>query len=421
MGGPGHARTNATVGREEAASRHGVVLYLAKDCGSYSCVSKMAGIRRYCLSRGWDAEWIYRPSYSAAELAAIVARHRPIGCVADGVSGPIRLPPRLFRGIPLSCIGYPRGTTGDHPNFHFDAAAIAKSAFLELSANRPPCYAAVGCWVPMLWSRRRIGAFRAVARAAAAKCRVFSAKPRPADESPDDFARRLALWLASLPMHCAVFAVSDETAALVVRAAHAAHRAIPGSLTLLSVDNFQDICEKADPPISSIQLDFERLGYIAAKAVGEMLDSRKAAAAENPMENPLSAGPGSIAGPLLVVRRKSTAGRGRHEKFIIDAVEAIRAGACDGLSAAALIARYPVSKRLFTMRFREATGHSVLDEITHVRLEKACELLARTDTPVAAVADFCGFGSYQAADWLFRKRFGLSMGAWRAANAAPRA
>ena len=389
---------------DKAAQHSGVVLYLAKDSGSHSCVAKMAGIRRYCLSRGWNAKWVYRPDFPSAELAAIIGQYRPAGCVVDGVSGPIRLPPRLFRGIPLSCIGYPRGTTGDHPNFHFDAAAIAKSAFLELSTNRPPCYAAVGCWWPMLWSRRRVGAFQGIVRAAGAECLVFPIRPRIVGESPDDFAGRLAPWLSSLPEHCAVFAVSDETAALVVRAAHAALRGIPRSLTLLSVDNFRDICEEADPPISSIQLDFERIGYLAAKAL-----EGNAAGKTGESE--------STAGPLLVVRRKSTSGRGRHEKFIMEAVEAIRAEACDGLSAADLIARYPVSKRLFTMRFREATGHSVLDEILHVRLAKAFTLLLRTRTPICEIPRLCGFSCYRTLDALFRSRFGMSMRGWRKRNA----
>ena len=196
-----------------ALPQPGVVLYLTEDSGSHSCVAKMAGIRRYCHSRGWEAEFVFRKAFTPAELAAVLGRYRPVGCVVDGVSGPIARPPRLFRGIPLSCIGYPRGTTGDHPNFHFDAATIAKSAFLELSTNRPPCYAVVGCWCPMLWSRRRVRAVRDVVAAAGATCHVFPIRPRTVGESPDDFADRLAPWLTALPEHCAIFSVNDETAA----------------------------------------------------------------------------------------------------------------------------------------------------------------------------------------------------------------
>ena len=91
----------------------------------------------------------------------------------------------------------------------------------------------------------------------------------------------------------------------------------------------------------------------------------------------------------------------------MDAVEMIRREACDGLSAADLAARFPFTRRLFDMRFREAVGRSPLDEILHVRLEKAQALLSGTDTPVMALPDFCGFSSDRALDNLFRTRYGI--------------
>ena len=117
-----------------------------------------------------------------------------------------------------------------------------------------------------------------------------------------------------------------------------------------------------------------------------------------------------------MVRRKSTSGRGRHEKFVVDAIDMIRREACDGLSPASLIARFPVSKSLFNLRFREATGHSVLDEITHVRLEKATTLLARTDAPIGSVPALCGFACDRTLDAVFRSRFGMGMRQWRKRN-----
>ena len=363
---------------------------------------KLAGIRRYCAARGWDVVTVDRADSTPEALPEILRRHSPVGCVVDGTGLLVALPPFLFRGLPVSYVGYPSDMAGSRPNFRFDTNAIAQTAFRELSTGMPSCYAAVGFPNPLVWSRARVRAFRNAVRASGAQCLVFPAKPHFVREPWEAFVERLAPWLAKLPEHCAVFAVSDETASLVTRAAAVARRPIPWSLTLLSVDNFADICESASPPISSIQLDFERMGFIAARSLdGDGSDAESIA--------PI--------GPLLTVRRKSTSGRGRHEKFILDAVEAIRREACDGLSAAALIGRYPVSKRLFTLRFREATGHSVLDEILHVRLEKAFTLLAQTDTAIGAIPRLCGFNCDRTLDALFRSRFGMSMRAWRKKNA----
>jgi transcriptional regulator GlxA family with amidase domain len=121
-------------------------------------------------------------------------------------------------------------------------------------------------------------------------------------------------------------------------------------------------------------------------------------------------------GPLCVLRRESTRGRGRRDPRILEAAEMIRREASEGLTAAALAKRFGCSRRLFEIRFREAMGHSVLDEILHVRLEHAQALLAHGDMPVAAVADFCGFGSERQMRRIFLASTGMSPREWRRTN-----
>ena len=376
----------------------------------------MSGIRRYCLSRGWDAELVFREDFPDVELSGILNRPGLVGCVVDGVSNNVNLPPRRFQDIPVTYIGYMRGKTGTRPNFHFNTEAIVETAFRELAASMPPCYAAVGHNRPFRWSRQRVHAFRDIVRASGSKCFTFSSQGYSGDGAWEGFVARLAPWLAKLPEHCAVFAVSDQVAVQVARAARVAARHIPRSLTLVSVDNFKELCESTEPPISSIQLDFERAGFLAARALGETIH----AAPKVPVVPTVPAVPTTSApiliDPLLVVRRKSTSGHGRHEKFIAEAVEIIRREACAGLTVQQLLERFPHSRRNFERRFREARGHSVLDEILSVRLEAATSLLAQTNTAIGAIPDMCGFQSYRALDFHFRSRFKMGMGSWRKRN-----
>ena len=101
------------------------------------------------------------------------------------------------------------------------------------------------------------------------------------------------------------------------------------------------------------------------------------------------------------------------------AVEIIRREACDGLTVAKLASRLPGSRSLLDIRFREAMGHSVFDEILQVRLERVFDLLRQPETPISAIADLSGFGSLRALDKLFRSRFGCSLRAWRKRYAQP--
>ena len=86
------------------------------------------------------------------------------------------------------------------------------------------------------------------------------------------------------------------------------------------------------------------------------------------------------------------------------------------LTAAMLAARFPVSRKHFERRFREAIGHSVLDEILNIRLENVTAYLLRRDIAIDTIAGRCGFGSEIELRRLFRRRFGMSMTAWRARN-----
>ena len=77
----------------------------------------------------------------------------------------------------------------------------------------------------------------------------------------------------------------------------------------------------------------------------------------------------------------------------------------------------PAGDSLFVeLRFREAFGHSILDEIQNVRMEKVQFLLAKTDTPIAAIAAFCGYKTDIALRKAFRLQTGMSLADWRKAN-----
>ena len=119
-------------------------------------------------------------------------------------------------------------------------------------------------------------------------------------------------------------------------------------------------------------------------------------------------------GPLRVVRRASTlitgeSGIGKSEA----ALELIQKEACAGLTAGRVTSLFACSRVYAEMRFRRATGQSILEAIQAVRLERAKELLRNPDQQIKAIADFCGFKSQNALCKFFRKKTGMTMSAWR--------
>ena len=426
---------------------------------------RLAGIRRFAKAQGWDVATLSPEEASPGRVRRELKRLCPIGCIAECWLARHDLPPSVFGAVPVVYFNpMERPKWRGAASVGCDEAAVARAAFDELSAGLPPAYAAVDDGPPGggLWARERIAAFRALCRKEGRECDVF---PKRDGEGPAARATRLAAWVAALPPRCAIFAVNDLAAAEVAKALAAAGRSLPRSATLVGVDAAEIPADGLpSSTISSVKLDFEFSGYLAAKAIafatnegprcarndGSRKRERKSAACaanEKPRMSSFAPQPhssfggnaatlhcgaaassfapeahpslvapplgGATFGPLLVERRQSTRGRGRREPWVLEAVDMIRHEACDGLSAEALARRFPVSRNLFERRFREAMGHSVLDEIIHVRMQRVFDLLARPDFPIGAIADFSGFGCGYGLRKLFRLRTGMSLREWR--------
>lgn len=392
---------------------------------------KLDGIRRYARMLRCPVETCLGDEVRPANLPQILKRFHPAGCIAESWYDQRVMPPRLFGNIPVVYFDAPDGQ-GWHgaASISCDEVAVARTAFRELAAAQPPSYAVVPYFLPRHWSDKRVAAFQALCEEAKAECRVFKARLGSKPAARAARFKRLVRWMAELPQHCAIFAVNDESAFEAMRALADAGRAVPRSATLVGVDATEmDTEEKTGlQGITSVEIDFELAGYLAAKRLIEGMADMRHATCDKPGSRmskveyacrmSLVACPNTpiIFPPLLVVRRKSTSGTGRHADYILEAVEMIRRRACDGLTVAALAAKFKCSRRLFDMRFREAMGHSARDEIEHVRFENAFSLLKSTDTPVSAIADFCGYRTASALRHIFLARTGTSMRAWRAKN-----
>ena len=377
------------------------ILYLERYDDADNHRRKLAGVMRFARTRKWEVEAIPAARWSPAGLPALLRRLRPAGCVVECLDAAGIPSPACFGKTPAVWLDPPeklrwRGA----PAVVCDNAAVARFAFRELAAGLPSCFAAVPSHRLQRWSEERIAAFRALCAEAGAPCHVFEGRTVRRGR-PEDLERRrarLAAWLSTLPARCAVFAANDYSARDVALAARSVARSIPRELSLLGVDGMPD--ESGDATIrrlSSVRMDFELAGYLAARLLSS-LPSRAAAAAF---------------GPLCVLRGDSTRGRGRRDPHVLEAVGIIRREACEGLTAAALAARVPGSRKHFERRFREAMGHSVLDEILHVRLQAVMDLLSRPEPPIGTIADFCGFGSQVELRIAFRARTGMSMRQWR--------
>jgi LacI family transcriptional regulator len=279
----------------------------------------------------------------------------------------------------------------------------------------------------MLWSRERETGFRAAverafreraeaAGAADAGANHFTFASYGASDtvafgaSQKKRANVMGSWLASLPRPVAVFAANDLWGSELVQAVRERGLRVPDDVALLGVDNEELLCELAHPPLSSIRLSGAQIGAAAVALLEDLLRGRRA--------------PAQIARipPTEVVTRQSTDVLAVEDPDVAEALRYIRRHACEGLSVKQLLDAVAVNRRTLERRFVSVLGHTPLEEIRRVRLERAKALL-QTDLPVYDVARRSGFTTpeYLATSFAqatgvtpteFRKRMTPRGGSW---------
>ena len=336
------------------------------------------------------------------DMAELFEFWNPDGCVVDCGGAEVMLTLADFRTVPTVFIDRHRSTI-EHGAVcvTHDSVSITRLAARELMNLGLSAYAFVDWPLPVFWSEERGDAFRRVVESNGARFFRHRLLSLTDSDGIDDLSR----WLTSLPIPCGVFAANDRVAGCVVAAALKAGLAVPQDIAIVGVDNDIAQCETLPVSVSSVSLDREGVGHIAAELLSAMIegDCRSAESID-------------VAGAMTVMRRAST--RRFVDGCVAAAVEHIRKHACDGITVSDVVGVMGCSRSLAYLRFAEEVGHSILEEIQAVRIVHAEELLRKGNLSVEAVGDFCGYSSTSEFRRIFKRRIGLSPKAYSLANRA---
>lgn len=252
------------------------------------------------------------------------------------------------------------------------------------------------------WVERRFRGFReALARSGFGCERLDAARAAGTPSRWEREQERLARRLRTLPKPVGLFACSDRHAQRVLDACRRARLRVPDAVAVLGVDNDEETCRLADPPLSSVMDDPRRVGFEAARLLDRRMSGRRA-----PLR-PL------LVPPLGVVARRSTDVAAVDDPLAAVAVRAIRARAGRGLRVEDLIAEARVSRAVFYRRFRAATGRTPHEEIVRARVERVKALLRQTALPLEEIAAETGFDHPEYLSVVFRRETGMTPGSFR--------
>ncbi|MEI7910331.1 MAG: substrate-binding domain-containing protein [Verrucomicrobiota bacterium] len=203
----------------------------------------------------------------------------------------------------------------------------------------------------------------------------------------------LARLLREAPKPLAVFAINDVHAWAVCRLCEDLGLKVPGEVAVLGVGDLS--VSRCHSPTSSVRTAAETVGFEAAKLLHRLMDGAA------PPDQPL------LIGPEGVVERESTCAGYREGGDVRRAVEFIRQHACEGIKLDDVLRHLQLARRTLDRHFAERIGHSPVEEIRRVRLERASKLLAETDLSVVKVAELCGFDDSPGLSAFFSKRTGM--------------
>jgi AraC-like DNA-binding protein len=113
--------------------------------------------------------------------------------------------------------------------------------------------------------------------------------------------------------------------------------------------------------------------------------------------------------------RNSRSERGLVDPFIQKVMETIYENLGTDLCIAKLSASAGLSRSAFIRRFDRVVGQTPNDFVTSLRIERATEMLAKTDVPIAQIAAKVGYASEAAFSRVFHRWTGLTPGAVRRA------
>ncbi len=344
---------------------------------------KLTGVYRFAREAGWQVQ-VVEANSSPAAVRTMLKIWQPIGCIVDRGLAAGREPTRIFGRTPLAFLDQrpPRRRGGGHSLVIHDSAASARCAAAELLAAEVKNFTYVPWKKPAFWSDEREKAFAAAVRKAGSSYLRWTGS------------------LSSLPRPCGVLCANDMVAQQVLFEARACGLKVPKDLLVVGIDNDPLICENTQPTLTSVLPDFENAGYQVAQLLAEAIEGKAPRLV--------------VYGPVRIVRRESSRWLAKDDPRVTKALSFIKDHAFDhGLKSADVVEVMGCSRRLADLRFREATGHSIHDEVNSMRMERAFELLSNPRQAIGAIPALCGYASEPFFKRLFKQTTGLSMRSWR--------
>jgi len=163
------------------------------------------------------------------------------------------------------------------------------------------------------------------------------------------------------------------------------------------------LCDTASPPLSSVRLRGQAVGYEAARILDEWMAKKRIP----------NSGEKHLLAPGDIVVRQSSDIVAVEDPRIAAALRFIRQHATEQIDVTRVARETALSRSVLERRMKALIGRSPGEEINRIRFAAVEKLLTQTDLTLDAIAARCGFTHPQYMAEAFRKRAGMTPGEFR--------
>lgn len=372
-----------------------VILWVETSCGYGRRL--LQGISRYCHLHGPWRFYLRPPHYSQTGIT----RQELLEIKNWGADGAIVR--KLKNDDEIIALGLPTIASPNiieqcpHlPILHVDRVAAGKMAADHLISQGFQRFAFVG-FDDMQWSRERGESFAKTVTQAAFEFHIYNGTVSQIHRSRDKEQIRLVDWLKSLPKPVGLMTCNDDRGQQVAEACNMAGIRVPEEVAIVGVDNDEVVCNLSNPPLSSVALNSERIGYEVAQLLSKLMTGEEKMVGQRLIDR-----------PTHVVTRRSTDILAIEDPDIAAAVQFIRLSAGRIIQVDDVVEAATLSRRTLEERFRNILGRSILQEITRLRTNHLCQMLMETKMSVYQIALSMGYPSAENIARYFRREKGMS-------------
>jgi LacI family transcriptional regulator len=248
------------------------------------------------------------------------------------------------------------------------------------------------------------GAFHSTIRKHGCKCTCVGVR-RFYYRTPESwhlFQQEIDAWIKSWVPPVALFvAFNDVTTRYIVHACRRHGLSVPEDVAIIGATNEPMISEMPPPSLSSVEVNYEQIGYRAAQMLDQLLRRKKLP------EKHL------LVPPSGVIARDSTDFFAVQDEIVARALRFIEGNISKPFQVGDVAAAARASRRTLERRFQKNCGRSIAQEIRLLRLQKAKRLLAETDMLVKQISRETGFNDPIRLHELFVREEGMTPTSYR--------